>query len=68
MANYLNQFRQQFPNMAEQQLMHEFYRNYNPSLNCSQNPIYFEANRILYEAHQQRINRSTVYKTRYSPK
>ncbi|KAI2799564.1 hypothetical protein BLOT_011470 [Blomia tropicalis] len=37
--------------------MHELYRGYQPSLNCNQNPIYYEANRVLFEAHRSRIIR-----------
>ncbi|KAI1298478.1 hypothetical protein HDE_04180 [Halotydeus destructor] len=30
---------------------------YHPSLSSNQNPIYYEPNRLLYEAHLQRLNR-----------
>jgi len=32
---------------------------YSPELDSNENPIYYESNRILYEAHQQRISRNT---------
>lgn len=32
---------------------------YNPVLGVKQNPIYYEANRLLFEAHQLRVTRST---------
>jgi len=32
---------------------------YSPELDSNENPIYYESNRILYEAHQQRILRTT---------
>lgn len=35
-------------------------KTYSPELDSNQNPIYYESNRILYEAHQQRILRSAV--------
>ena len=63
-AQYLTQSRQHFPNMAEQQHMNELYRNYTPALNYNQNPIYYEANRILFEAHQERISRLQALKSR----
>lgn len=34
---------------------------YNPALGAKQNPIYFEANRRLFEAHQLRITRSSCH-------
>lgn len=33
---------------------------YNPVLCCKQNPIYYEVNRLLFEAHQMRITRSST--------
>ncbi len=33
-------------------------KTYSPELDSDQNPIYYESNRILYEAHQQRILRT----------
>ncbi|OTF77385.1 hypothetical protein BLA29_008122 [Euroglyphus maynei] len=47
-------------NNHENQLMNleELYRTYNPSLKLQQNPIYYDANRILFEAHQMRLLRN----------
>ena len=33
---------------------------YNPVLGVKQNPIYYEANRLLFEAHQLRVTRSST--------
>jgi hypothetical protein len=35
-------------------------KSYSPELDSNQNPIYYESNRILYEAHQQRILRTNT--------
>jgi len=35
-------------------------KTYSPELDSNQNPIYYESNRILYEAHQQRILRTNT--------
>ncbi|XP_046908177.1 uncharacterized protein LOC124489816 isoform X2 [Dermatophagoides farinae] len=47
-------------NNHENQLMNleQLYRTYNPSLKLQQNPIYYDANRILFEAHQMRLLRN----------
>jgi len=35
--------------------------SYQPSLSSQENPVYYEMNKILFEAHIQRLNRSTTY-------
>ena len=32
---------------------------YMPSLSSSENPVYYESNRLLYEAHLSRLHRTT---------
>lgn len=38
--------------------LNEIYRTYNPSLKSKDNPIYYHANQILFEAHRMRIMRT----------
>lgn len=55
-ARYLNHHQQQ--QQQHQHYLNELYsQNYNPCLSSNQNPIYYEANRVLFEAHQERITR-----------
>uniref|UniRef100_T1KAY0 Uncharacterized protein n=2 Tax=Tetranychus urticae TaxID=32264 RepID=T1KAY0_TETUR len=33
---------------------------YQPTLNVDQNPLYFESNRVLFEAHKNRLQRQRI--------
>jgi len=45
---------------------HRLPPNYEPSLNPTQNPLYYEANRLLFEAHVSRSTRKTDSRQRTS--
>lgn len=57
----LNEFegnQDQFTDTDDPTLISYLYRQYDPMLKENQNPIYYEINRILFEAHQMRLMRN----------
>lgn len=50
---------QSLSHFNSRELLNEEF-SYNPVLGVKQNPIYFEANRLLFEAHQLRVTRSST--------
>jgi len=48
------------PNQHHGNPIHQYDTlQYMPSLSSSENPVYYESNRLLYEAHLSRLHRTT---------